>query len=247
MENYSEAFDGIESLQDNIKKLTDSSLHYINDNIALKEKILLYDEIISKANILIHIDDLIQKKMIWGNKTQFIKFLGFTPEEVIAMGTNYLAKYYHPEDFEKITEITDFFLKDKGETHSTLFRLKHKNGEWFKYYTTRTLFKRDANGNPWMVLAVSVNLTSPVDTGAKIEELLKENYRLKNKLLLSTITTREKDVLKLIANGYSNKEISMQLYISLNTASSHRKNLLKKLNFNNVASLVSFAVENGLN
>ncbi|HNW97758.1 MAG TPA: LuxR C-terminal-related transcriptional regulator [Bacteroidales bacterium] len=247
MQKISEVKNDIESLQDSIKKLANSSLQYINDNIELKEKVLLYDEIISKANVLIHIDDLNTSKMIWGNHKQFIDILGFSPDDIVAMGIDYLANYYHPDDFDKVNETISFFLNDKGEKHSTLFRIKHKNGEWLKLYTTRTLFKRTSEGKPWLVLAVSVNLSTPVDTGAKIEELLKENMRLKNQLLLRSITRREEDVLRLIANGFSNKEISTKLIISVNTVDSHRKNLLKKLNLKNVASLVCFAVENGLN
>ena len=49
MQKISEVKNDIESLQDSIKKLANSSLQYINDNIELKEKVLLYDEIISKA------------------------------------------------------------------------------------------------------------------------------------------------------------------------------------------------------
>jgi len=247
MEEIPEDSNDIESLQKTIKRLADSSMQYMNNNFALQEKVILYDEIIAKANVLIHIDDLNLRKMIWGNRKQFIDILGFSPDEVAAMGNKYLSNYYHPEDYSKVNEITDFFLNDLGENHSTLFRVKHKDGDWLKLFTTRTLFKRNSEGKPWLVLAVSVNLTTPVDTGAKIEELLKENIRLKNQLLLSTITQREKDVLGLIAHGYSNKEISLQLFISASTVESHRKHLIKKLNLKNTAALVCFAVENGLN
>ncbi|MDD5570940.1 MAG: LuxR C-terminal-related transcriptional regulator [Bacteroidales bacterium] len=237
----------IENLQDSIRKLADSSFQYIDDNLLLKEKLLLYEDIIDKANVLIHIDDLHEKKMIWGNKKQFTNILGFSPEEIITMGIDYPANYYHIDDYKKLNEIIDYFKNDKGESHSTLFRVKNAKGEILKLYTTRTLFKRKPDGTPWLVLAISVNLSTPVDTGAQIEELLKENIRLKNQLLIKSLTAREEEVLKLIVQGLSNKEIAVNLFISVNTVDTHRKNLLRKLNAKNVAALVCFAVENGLN
>ncbi|WP_114790516.1 response regulator transcription factor [Niabella yanshanensis] len=52
------------------------------------------------------------------------------------------------------------------------------------------------------------------------------------------LTRREKEVLELIANGLTNNEIAEQLYISITTVDTHRKNLLSKFDSRNVASLV---------
>ena len=60
------------------------------------------------------------------------------------------------------------------------------------------------------------------------------------------ITRREKEILKLIAEGFTNPEIAEKLFVSSSTDDSHRKNLLAKLNVKNTASLVKFAMENGL-
>lgn len=60
------------------------------------------------------------------------------------------------------------------------------------------------------------------------------------------ITPREKSVLKLIAEGFTNKQIAETLFISEKTADTHRKNMLAKLNLSNTAALVKFAVENKL-
>ena len=60
------------------------------------------------------------------------------------------------------------------------------------------------------------------------------------------ITRREKEVLKLIGEGFSSNEIAEKLYISLKTVESHRANLLDKLNVKNAAALVRAAMERGL-
>ena len=63
---------------------------------------------------------------------------------------------------------------------------------------------------------------------------------------LPVLTKREKEILKLVAEGRTNPEISKLLFISIDTVDSHRKNLYTKLNVNNTASLIRYAIENGL-
>lgn len=60
------------------------------------------------------------------------------------------------------------------------------------------------------------------------------------------ITSREKEVLSLVAEGFSTKQIADKLDISARTVESHRVNLLKKLKVNNTAELIKKASENKL-
>jgi two-component system response regulator NreC len=60
------------------------------------------------------------------------------------------------------------------------------------------------------------------------------------------LTPREREVLKLIAEGKSNKEIAQMLELSVKTVDVHRTNLMKKLNIHDVATLVKFAIKKGL-
>jgi DNA-binding CsgD family transcriptional regulator/iron-sulfur cluster repair protein YtfE (RIC family) len=60
------------------------------------------------------------------------------------------------------------------------------------------------------------------------------------------LSEREKDVLKLLVKGYSNKEVSNKLFISTHTVMSHRKNIARKLNIRSVAGLTVFAILNGI-
>jgi DNA-binding NarL/FixJ family response regulator len=63
---------------------------------------------------------------------------------------------------------------------------------------------------------------------------------------LSRLTAREKQVLQLIAQGKSNKEIAALLDLSVNTVSVHRANLMEKMNIHRTAELVLFAIRKGL-
>jgi len=64
--------------------------------------------------------------------------------------------------------------------------------------------------------------------------------------MVQNITTRELEILQLIALGLTSQEISKKLFISKNTVETHRKNLLAKLNVKNTASLLKFAFRKGL-
>lgn len=60
------------------------------------------------------------------------------------------------------------------------------------------------------------------------------------------LTQREKDVLKLVGEGYRNKEIGALLYISPKTVEKHRSNLMKKLDLHNASALTAYAIKQGL-
>jgi two-component system, NarL family, response regulator NreC len=63
---------------------------------------------------------------------------------------------------------------------------------------------------------------------------------------LGRLTDRERQVLQLIAEGKSNKEIATILEVGVSTIDSHRKHVLEKLDLHNTAELVRFAIRHGL-
>src|SRR5690606_41319813 len=63
---------------------------------------------------------------------------------------------------------------------------------------------------------------------------------------LGELTFREREVLKLIAEGHTNNAIAELLHISLRTVQKHRTNLMDKLNIHNIAGLTRTAVKYGL-
>ena len=63
---------------------------------------------------------------------------------------------------------------------------------------------------------------------------------------LNLLTRREKEIIKLIAEGHRSKDIAEQLSISIKTVEKHRSNLMKKLDLHSVSSLTNYAIQNGL-
>lgn len=67
---------------------------------------------------------------------------------------------------------------------------------------------------------------------------------LENEKKGNALSVREREVLKLIAEGYSNKEISNMLMISIKTVETHRASIMRKNNFRNITELVLYAARN---
>jgi DNA-binding NarL/FixJ family response regulator len=87
---------------------------------------------------------------------------------------------------------------------------------------------------------------SPGISEKVIEGYLEGRKTLKTRSSWETLTQREREILKLIAEGYKNKEIADYLCISPKTVEKHRANLMEKLDLHNVQALTTFAIEKGL-
>lgn len=90
------------------------------------------------------------------------------------------------------------------------------------------------------------NYISPEISEKVLEGYLEGRKRLKSQTSWETLTSREREILKLIAEGYKNKEIAEELCISVKTVEKHRSNIMEKLNLHNVQALTAFAIEKGL-
>ena len=87
---------------------------------------------------------------------------------------------------------------------------------------------------------------SPSISGTIIDGLLQGKKASTIRSAWDTLTQRDREILKLIAEGHKNKEIADLLCISLKTVEKHRANLMQKLDLHNVASLTALAAEKGL-
>jgi DNA-binding NarL/FixJ family response regulator len=87
---------------------------------------------------------------------------------------------------------------------------------------------------------------SPGISEQVMEGYLDSQKKLKENSRWDTVTQREREILKLLAEGYPNKEIADLLCISVKTVEKHRANLIAKLDLHNIAQLTAFAIEKGL-
>jgi len=82
---------------------------------------------------------------------------------------------------------------------------------------------------------------SPAISGALLSD-----YRQNLTDPLDLLSTREREVLQLIAEGKTNKEVATRLNLSVYTVDSHRGKIMEKLNLHSAGELIRFAVKNGL-
>ena len=109
---------------------------------------------------------------------------------------------------------------------------------------------KDANKSELMLAIKSVlegkPFLSPGISEKIISGYLSKQRPQKPKTSLQGLTHREREILKLIAEGYKNKAIAELLCISANTVEKHRENIMHKLELHNASGLTLFAMENGL-
>jgi two-component system response regulator NreC len=87
-------------------------------------------------------------------------------------------------------------------------------------------------------------------TGALISGLIKQNNpyqsQQKEKIAAKILSPRELEVIKLIALGHTNKQIAVELVISVKTVEAHKSKIKEKLNISKRSDLVRYAMEQGL-
>ncbi len=83
-------------------------------------------------------------------------------------------------------------------------------------------------------------------SGKVLEGYLEGRKRIRKKSSWDMLTQREREVLKLVGEGYQNKEISNYLCISVKTVEKHRANMMGKLDLHSASELTAYAYEKGL-
>lgn len=86
---------------------------------------------------------------------------------------------------------------------------------------------------------------SPEITGVVIEDFVQQQSPEKPSAA-TRLTGKEREVLQLIAEGFTSKEIASHLEIATKTVESHRSNIMNKLDIHNIADLTKFAIRHGI-
>jgi len=131
-----------------------------------------------------------------------------------------ISMHYEDSYIVKILEIgaKGYLLKDAGgEEMINAITVVNQGDTYYSNHVSQVLIKHITSG------------TKPSD-----------------KSIESPLTKREKEILTLIAMEYSNPEIAKELFISIRTVDTHRRNLLDKLQVKNTAGLVKSAIKLGL-
>lgn len=82
--------------------------------------------------------------------------------------------------------------------------------------------------------------------GKVIDAILEKPVRKCDNCAGVCLSPREIEIIQLISDGLTNGDIADRLFISIHTVSTHRKNILRKLNLNKSSELIMYAIKNGL-
>ncbi len=94
-----------------------------------------------------------------------------------------------------------------------------------------------------IIKAIQTVVKGKTYVSQSVEEVLKKKSENDS---LPLLTKREKQVLELIAEGFTNPQIADKLFLDVTTINSHRKNMLTKYNLSNTAVLIKFAITHNL-
>ena len=167
----------------------------------------------------------------------------FHPEDYIATEGSVLASLYHrenPSENPKHTKLTSDF------------RILNDYNNWVRLISQTSILEVDVVGNIWLTLLImDFSPIQDMDTPGRVTF---RNVH-KNEIIFSiegkmhsnlNITERERQILDMLAKGLRSKEISEQLFISVNTVNNHRSNIMNKLNVSNSVEAVGMAKSLGL-
>jgi DNA-binding NarL/FixJ family response regulator len=108
------------------------------------------------------------------------------------------------------------------------------------------------SGHEELIPAIRRVLTGKIYLSPDVAERVVSNMISENQkpvatdIALETLTSRELEVLKWVAQGEGNKQIASHLNLSIKTVEKHRSSLMRKLGLRNVAMLASYAFSNGI-
>lgn len=161
------------------------------------------------------------------------------------MGTEYHGLFFNPEDAKDyVPKLLGLVERNNNDELVSFFQQVRRSPqhEWSWFLSAARVFYRDANGEPLLTLTIALPVDAQHHIAAKAERLLQENNFLrKNHHVFNTLTKREKEILRLMALGHSSVKIAQELFISEETANTHRRNIKKKLKIEANYDITRFA------
>jgi DNA-binding CsgD family transcriptional regulator len=135
-------------------------------------------------------------------------------------------------------------------------RVKNVYGKWVWLLIDTVIIEVNDNGFPTRTLINCTDINSFKKDDCVYYNIMKKNHDGIYELMLEGVegskqdlfplTQREIEIINLISNGNTNKEISEKLEVTVNTVKTHRKNIMKKTKCRGIAELTNFAFSRGL-
>ncbi|SIQ85806.1 DNA-binding response regulator, NarL/FixJ family, contains REC and HTH domains [Chryseobacterium sp. RU33C] len=211
----------------------------------MKPRLTIFDEpmlyteglsrLLSQSNIFSTID-------ICNSLENLSKNLKETPPEMLVMSSNMLM-------LSEICKLVESIISEHKNTRITII------GSSYDVIDIRKLFNKgikaylDKNCTyDEFLKSINVLLLNDIyicdHAKERMINFISNEEGKPNPHIKEPLTRREMEILKLICDGCSSKDISEKLFISINTVETHRKRILLKLNAKNSVGIVKYAIEN---
>jgi len=212
-------------------------LHLL-DHTWMQKKFTL-DEMGEMLPGLFHVNSLSDQSIQFMGTEDCAKFQ-LTPTELKELGIEFLDKFINPMSMKNLTSVFHNILKSEEDNYiiGNFQGIRFDKESAYDWHFTSTKISKERGE----LISISSPISLLGSIGEKMENLIGENLFIKkNYQKFSTLTTREKQILKLVATGKPSGEIGEMLSISKHTVSTHRKNIIRKLEVKNLTDLIRFA------
>lgn len=172
--------------------------------------------------------------------------LGLTMEELKSLTfEEYFSTYFNDEDAKDyVSKLLNLLkINDDQDIISYFQQVRPSEKEDYEWhFSTTKILMRDDQGTPLLVITMAYPVDPKHHITSKVSRLLEENNFLrKNYARFDQLTRREKEILAFTALGKSSSEMAEELFISQNTAETHRRNIKKKLDADSIYDLSMYA------
>lgn len=210
------------------------------ENELLKTRIQWLESLLNHVPAMLYTHQNSIKTVNWCNR-YMEDVTGYTMAEMNSLGLEFFKRVMHPDDFDLAVIAQQSFKENKNVFGGVLRFRKRGTDNWCWLVGIAVPYTRDEQGNVQEVICAFVDLTMAMDTNDQLTEAMLDVMRRKHDDLISKLTVREKDVLKMIVKGLNNKEIATELNLSRYTIETHRKNIRIKLKVHNTTELIALA------
>lgn len=216
-----------------IDKPNGSFLGKINGNLA--------STILDSIEAFICIIDITQLKLIWTNK-YLSKRLGYTTDEFANMTSAEIMDLVQPCFQARFSESIKRWQDQQKNEETVVLQVRSRNGSSFWLVANSTIYDVDHAGNVQYLL-VSATEIDIAQINGLVNTFVEEEPEHPTSDRIKSLSARERKILRLIVNCNTDKEISEILSISIHTAKTHRKRIIRKLGVKNSRTLIKYAVE----
>lgn len=183
----------------------------------------------------------------------FSRIFGYNPAwiKTIRKQGDFLEERIHPDDRAQIKEyqiehgkfIYSLSPAERNDYQQIFqFRMLNARHQYVNVISRHQVFEKDQNGKAWMIMGV-MDISPDQSLAAKIKRTVvnRKTGEIVSPIFVAgdkQLTSREKEILSLASQGFLSKEIADRLQLSIYTVNNHRKNILEKLNVDNVIEAI---------